>query len=123
MLKVFSALKPLDFAVLILLASLTILSGAAAWSGDGEGAVTVKGPEGSWIFPRSAVETLRVPGPLGVTVVELKNGRARVLSSPCTNQTCVAAGAIHSRGRWIACLPNRVLVSVSGEAEIDGAAW
>jgi hypothetical protein len=123
MLKGFSVLKPLDFAVLILLASLTILSGAALWSGGGEGAVTVKGPEGSWVFPRSAGETLSVPGPLGETVVELKNGRVRVLSSPCTNQFCVAAGAIHSRGQWIACLPNRVLVSVSGEAEIDGAAW
>jgi hypothetical protein len=123
MLKGFSVLKPLDFAVLILLAALTILSGAAAWSGGGEGAVTVKGPGGSWVFPRSAGETLRVPGPLGETVVELKDGRARVLSSPCTNQTCVAAGAVHSRGQWIACLPNRVLVSVSGEAEIDGAAW
>jgi hypothetical protein len=122
-LKVFSVLKPLDFAVLALLASLTILSGAAAWAGGGEGAVTVKGPEGRWVFPRSTGETLRVPGPLGETVVELKNGRARVLSSPCTNQLCVAAGVIHSGGQWIACLPNRVLVSISGEAELDGAAW
>jgi hypothetical protein len=116
-------LKPLDFAVLILLGAFTILSGAAAYSGGGEGTVTVKGPEGTWVFPRSAGETLRVQGPLGETVVELKDGRARVLSSPCTNQICVAAGAIHSHGRWIACLPNRVLVSISGEAEIDGAAW
>jgi hypothetical protein len=120
--KGFSVLKPLDFAVLILLGARTVLSGAAAWSGGGE-TVTVKGPGESWVFPRSAGETLRVPGPLGETVVELKDGRARVLSSPCTNQICVAAGAIHSRGQWIACLPNRVLVSISGEAEIDGAAW
>jgi hypothetical protein len=109
--------------VLILLAALTVLAGAAAYAGGGEAAVTVKGPGGSWVFPPSAEETLRVPGPLGETVVELRGGRARVLSSPCTNQTCVAAGAIHSRGQWIACLPNRVLVSVSGEAEIDAAAW
>jgi hypothetical protein len=120
--KGLSLLKPLDAAVLILLGALTALSGAAAYSGGGE-TVTVKGPEESWVFPRSAGETLRVPGPLGETVVELKDGCARVLSSPCTNQICVAAGAIHSRGQWTACLPNRVLVSISGEAEIDGAAW
>ncbi|MDR2159586.1 MAG: NusG domain II-containing protein [Treponema sp.] len=116
-------LQPLDLAVAILLGTLTILSGAAVYSGGGEETVTVKGPGGRWVFPRSAAETLHISGPLGETVVELKDGRARVLSSPCANQTCVAAGAIHSRGRWIACLPNQVLVSISGEAEVDGAAW
>jgi hypothetical protein len=70
-------------------------------------------------------------------VVELRNGEARVIASPCTNQLCVAAGAVRSHGQWIACMPNKVLVSVTGSGadpspetgsfrdldEIDGSSW
>jgi hypothetical protein len=71
-------------------------------------------------------------------VIEIGDGRARVLASPCTNQTCVASGTIHSRGQWIACLPNGIFVSVEsagsgpgaqdaagerGSTELDGAVW
>jgi hypothetical protein len=61
-------------------------------------------------------------------VVEIRGGRARIVSSPCVNQTCVAAGAVHSPGQWTACLPNRVMVSISGsnseaEGAVDAASW
>ncbi|MDR1239127.1 MAG: NusG domain II-containing protein [Treponema sp.] len=120
--------KPFDFVslfaalIIIFLAFIPIYSGAGA-----QNTIKLKGEAGAWVFPQEAEETLTVPGPLGDTVVEIHGGRARVLSSPCQNQTCVAAGTIHARGQWIACLPNRVLVSVessSGEdTEIDAAAW
>jgi hypothetical protein len=88
----------------------------------------------TWIYPLDKTVQLDIPGPLGNTVVELKDGQARVISSPCTNQSCVVSGAIHSRGQWIACLPNRVFVSVEpvnaadqsaekAETELDGAVW
>jgi hypothetical protein len=87
----------------------------------------VEGDGRRWEFPLDAAETVKVAGPLGDTVVELRGRRARVVSSPCTNQTCVAAGTIHGRGQWIACLPNRVMVRVeaeaAGEQELDAASW
>jgi hypothetical protein len=133
------ALKPLDYCVCILVLALVAGSAALVYSGGGDqDRITVKGDSGVWVFPHDAVETVTAPGPLGNTVVEIRGGRAHIVSSPCANQTCVAAGSIHSRGQWLACLPNRVLVSVDGEEfgaaksaggaasledEVDGAVW
>jgi hypothetical protein len=87
--------------------------------------VVVEGGGRRWEFPLDAVETLKVAGPLGDTVVELGGMRARVVSSPCANQICIAAGGIHRHGQWIACLPNQVMVRVEagGEGELDAASW
>jgi hypothetical protein len=93
--------------------------------------IVLRGPGKSWVYPQNqnTAELVSVAGPLGDTVVELRDGRARILSSPCANQLCAASGAIHARGQWIACLPNQVLVTVeaadSKDAEdtLDAAAW
>jgi hypothetical protein len=122
-------LRVFDYGAILLAAAVTAFTAAAVYSGgDAKNEVRVKGPDGSWVFPQDAAELVRVPGPLGDTVVELRDGRARVVSSPCGNQFCVSAGAIGAHGQWIACLPNQVLVSVEGkpppgEKELDGAAW
>jgi hypothetical protein len=124
-----------DGIVLLLVLTAAVVSAVMAYAGPGRRQeLVIEGPGGSWVFPLSAEETVSVPGPLGITAVELRGGRARVLSSPCTNQLCVAAGAIGTHGQWIACLPNRVLVRVAAEngagngakdggEEIDGTAW
>ncbi|MDR0878914.1 MAG: NusG domain II-containing protein [Treponema sp.] len=111
------ALKPLDYGVCVLALAFVAVTAAFTFSGGGDqNRITLKSDGGVWVFPHDAVETVTVPGPLGDTVVEIQGGQARIVSSPCANQTCVAAGAVHSHGQWLACLPNRVLVSVDGEA-------
>jgi len=120
-------LKPLDFGVAIPLLGAVIVSffGAYADTG-GRGAVNLKSENGEWVFPLDAVEMVSVSGPLGDTVIEINGSTARVVSSPCLNQTCIAAGALHAPGQWTACLPNRVMLYVSeGETEnnVDTTAW
>ncbi|QQO11298.1 NusG domain II-containing protein [Breznakiella homolactica] len=88
--------------------------------------VVIESSGRSWVFPLDAEEKVQVPGSLGTTVVEIHNGTVRVLSSPCDNQTCVAAGEIHSHGQWVACLPNGVFVLIEGtgdDGQLDGATW
>jgi hypothetical protein len=77
-------------------------------SGAGQGA------EQQWIYPLDGEATLRVPGPLGETVVEIKDGAVQVISSPCPEKICVKTGRISKPGQWIACLPNRVFISIRG---------
>jgi len=120
-------LKPLDFGIAIPLLGIVAASFIAAYSdAGGGGAVFLKGEGGEWVFPLDAVETLTVAGPLGDTVVEIGGEGARVIASPCLNQTCVAAGAVRSPGQWAACLPNRVMLYI-GEGnhndDVDAAAW
>jgi hypothetical protein len=120
-------LKPLDFLVLALALALTGYSAFAVYAKPAlNEQVLIRGSEGSWLFPLDAEETVEVPGPLGTTVVEIRGMRARVLSSPCANQTCVAAGHLGSGGQWTACLPNKVFVMIEGNADgqsVDSATW
>jgi len=108
--------------VLALSAALTVAAALAVYRGSGNPQVFVQGEGGAWIFPLDAVERLSVSGPLGDTVVEIRDGQARVLSSPCANQTCVSAGALSHQGQWAACLPNRVMLRIQGESDAPDAA-
>lgn len=55
-----------------------------------------------------------VAGELGETTFEIKDGRVRIIDSPCPNKTCISQG-------WhnpLVCLPNKVMITV----ENDGGA-
>jgi hypothetical protein len=84
----------------------------AAGQAAGQGAA--QGAEQQWIYPLDVETTLRVPGPLGETVVEIKDGAVQVISSPCPEKICIKTGRISKPGQWIACLPNRVFISIRG---------
>jgi hypothetical protein len=120
----------LDTGIIVLALGAVLFSAAAVYvPGGGLPLVVVESDGRRWEFPLDATETIVVDGPLGDTVVELQEKLARVVSSPCTGQNCVASGAIRGHGQWIACLPNRVMVSVqaggsSGEGSvIDASSW
>jgi len=120
-----------DFIVLFLAAAITVFCAFKIY-GKNESALqfVIQGKEGNWVYPVNQTVQIDIPGPLGNTVVSLKDGKAQVVSSPCTNKTCVSSGSIQRRGQWIACLPNAVFVRVEASgvkkteyAELDGAAW
>jgi hypothetical protein len=120
--------KPLDFFSIALSAALTVLSAFMVYGHPRDASrVIVQGEGKTWVFPLDAEETLTVSGPIGDTVVEISGGRGRVRSSPCTNQTCVAAGHIHRQGQWTACLPNKVFLYVEGIGDdadvLDSTTW
>ena len=125
----FTILRLPDAVVLLLAAAITIFCAVRIY---GNAASTIRfviqGKGGTWIYPVNQTIRFDAPGPLGNTVVELKDGSARVVSSPCANQTCVTSGAIHRRGQWVACLPNAVFVRAEAQGEterteLDGAVW
>ncbi len=58
-----------------------------------------------------------VPGPLGVTRVEIRDGRVRVLADPSPLKLCVRQGWL-APGETALCLPNRVSVQ-RGAAAYD----
>ena len=63
-----------------------------------------------------------VLGPLGVTRVEVRAGRVRVLSSPCPRQICRHGGWIGAPGELLVCLPNEIVIRVPGERTAGPAA-
>ncbi len=84
--------------------------------------------KGSWVVievDHKEVERLsltenrivHVNGPIGETEVEIKDGKARVLKSPCSRKLCIKSGYIQYADRFAACLPNRVIVRVLGSTD------
>ena len=111
-------LKPFDFFAVALSLAVTAASAVYVYGGGtGDAKVIVEGGGKTWVFPLDAEETLSVRGEIGNTVVHIHDGKVAVESSPCENQTCVAAGAIDSNGQWVACLPNAVFVRVEGSSQ------
>jgi hypothetical protein len=104
---------PLDIAAFGLALAIVALVSARVYArAGGEPAVHLRGPHQEWIFPLDSERTVAVPGPLGDTVVQIRQGQARVLSSPCPEKICLRSGAIARPGQWIACLPNRVFIDI-----------
>ncbi len=55
----------------------------------------------------------QVQGPLGLTSIQVKDKKVRIIDSPCPNKTCVALGFTNP----IICLPNHVIVQIQKSAE------
>ena len=66
-------------------------------------------------LPLSKDKHTHVKGPLGITEVEIRDGRARILKSRCKNKVCIKSGYIRYADRLSACIPNRVVVRVLGD--------
>ncbi len=65
-----------------------------------------------------AGQRLAVPGPLGKTIVVVRNGEAHVADSPCPAKICVKTGKISHTGQIIVCIPNKVIVRVIGTEDL-----
>lgn len=63
-----------------------------------------------------------VLGPIGVTRVEVRGGKVRVLSSPCPQQICRHGGWIGAPGTLLVCLPNEIVVRIPGAPGAGAAA-
>lgn len=68
--------------------------------------------------PLDQDQTFEVTGKY-TTVIEIRGGKAAVLSSDCPGEDCVHSGAVSVPGRSIVCLPNGVEVRITGETEQD----
>ena len=68
-------------------------------------------------FPLMTDRIIQVQGPLGTTEVEISQGRARIVRSPCKLKICIKSGYIQYADRLSACLPNKVVVRIEGESQ------
>jgi len=60
---------------------------------------------------------LQVDGELGVSDIIIDQQGARIATSPCASQRCVLSGPHRHAGDIIACVPNRILITLRGHAE------
>jgi len=58
--------------------------------------------------------TTSVHGPLGETVIAVEDGTVRIVSSPCPHGYCVRMGRLRFAGETAVCVPNHVIVTITG---------
>lgn len=121
------SVKAADLIIILLSLVLAVFSAFKVYvKTDDSVQVLIEGQNQKWSFPLSAEETVAVNGPLGTTVIKLRESEAWVESSPCKNQLCVSRGIIKRYGEFAACLPNLVLLALEGknvERDVDITAW
>lgn len=112
--------RPLD--IIIILFSLAIIM-FLAWQVYGSRSTSpqllIQTEGSSFIYPLDEERVIEVEGPIGITIIEVKEGRARFLDSPCPDKLCVAGGWLEHQGEWNACLPNMVFAAIEGGEEPD----
>jgi len=109
-------LRPGDYVILFIAASLVGASYARFWGprATGETAVISIGHDLYAELPLAENRTMAVRGHLGESTVEVNEGRIRFLDSPCPGRYCVHMGWIRQTGEVAACLPNGVVVEIRG---------
>lgn len=102
-------------ADLLALCGIVLWVGASFWlfwaPGGPARELVVEAPDqAARHYDLAANRKIEIKGPLGVSIVEIMEHRARFLSSPCQGQYCVHAGWLNAGGDVAACLPNGVTI-------------
>ncbi len=103
-------LKPLDILIILLVVAGGVFFTVRGTVRKGS-RVSVNANGVHYEYSATSNGVYTVAGELGETIFEIKDGRVRIIDSPCPNKTCVAQG-------WhnpLVCLPNKVMSTVEGE--------
>jgi hypothetical protein len=112
-------LRPGDWLVVLGGALLVGLSIPMFWQGGLADRAIIR-QEGK-VFAEVDLRTkrqLEVSGPLGVTLIAVEPGRARVVSDPGPRQYCVRQGWLMRPGEIAICAPNRVSLQIAGRTRV-----
>jgi hypothetical protein len=103
------------FVSIALIAGSVLLAIAARLPGDAPtyAVVTIRG-ETVAAVPLGRDARLEYEGRIGPVVVEVAGGGVRIAEATCPHRICVGMGEKHRSGEVIACVPNALLVRLTG---------
>lgn len=111
-------LRPLDIVLFFILITSGIILTVSSMSKSAQKgeriSVIANGIKYEYSASKNGIYT--VEGELGPTSFEIKDGRVRIIDSPCPNKTCINQG-------WhnpLVCLPNKVMIRVEEENGVKG---
>ena len=104
-----------DWLTLVLGAVCVILLISTLWTAELADKAVIR--SGGRIFREVALsknQQIEVPGPLGVSIISIKDRRVRIASDPSPRQYCVRQGWLQQAGEVALCLPNQISVELVG---------
>ena len=111
--KKFKFIKTADIFIIII--SGAAIAAAVFYSctnGKGKSHLVIETPDAQYIYSLSEDKKITVQGVLGTSEIEISDGKARFISSPCPGKTCIQCPPVKKQGDWTACLPNRVFIRI-----------
>jgi hypothetical protein len=124
-------LKPLDIVVIVVLVLIALGSSAAAFINSNKAynskyvVIEVQGK----LFKRlpldnSRNERIQVNTELGSNIIEVANGKVKILDADCPDKICIQDGSISKPNQILVCLPHKVVVQIKGEnTEMDDVSF
>lgn len=98
----------LKLIICLIIVGIIVLTAVLLCSDDGKKVVITKNNE--QIFCGSLYEDKTID--LGTNVIVIKDGTVEVKKAVCKNQICVNHKKISQVGEQIACIPNKILITV-----------
>lgn len=114
--KLLAYFRPGDWLTLMLGSAFTAWLTAHLWINTAPQKALIRA--GGQLFAEvrlDRAQRIRVPGPLGDSVIEIQAGRARVATDPGPRQLCVKQGWLVRAGDAALCLPNQLSVELIGK--------
>lgn len=102
---------PLDIVILVFIVALAVFFMKKNFSRTGD-KISASANKNRYEYSAEKNGIYKIQGSLGITTFEVKNGKIRILDSPCPEKRCVAQG-------WsspLVCLPNNVIISLENSA-------
>lgn len=65
-------------------------------------------------------EKIDIETDLGKNIIEISNGRVRILDADCPDKICVNDGFKSKPGEILVCLPHKVVIEIKGQKSTDG---
>ncbi|RQW24595.1 NusG domain II-containing protein [Rhodobacteraceae bacterium CH30] len=118
-------IRPGDYLVMMLAGALCLTLFWQLWAGETARTLTIRSKGKLWReVSLLHNQILDVPGPLGLTRIEVHNGRARIGSDPGARQYCVKQGWLDKAGQSAICLPNQTSIELgNGVAHYDSLSF
>ena len=107
--------RPGDWGVLLLGSLASAWLATHLWHGDGARTVIIR--SGGHVVaeaPLTHSQRISVTGPLGVSLIDINQGRVRVAADPSPRQLCVKQGWLSHAGDAALCLPNQISIELAG---------
>ena len=119
MAKVFNWLRYLTVLdrIIVVIVILLVIAALALPLRQSAGArvIVSHGNDVIYVAPLDQDRVVELQGSLGTTVMAIKDHKAHVISSPCTNKICIRMGEIHQGGDVVACAPNEIVIQIEDE--------
>ena len=110
-------MKKLDYILIPIIILLSICP-LIITRGERSSIVKIEANDKVYNYDITKDRVINVEGSIGLTVVEIKQRKVRIISSPCPNHTCMRA-SISFYPESLVCLPNDVIIQIEGEGETD----